>query len=101
MRDMAKRLHYLTTNREQFGRDLSGLDTSWMDQAACRGVDPGLFFPERGARAAFDRIRAICETCPVQVECLEYALEINTQHGFWGGKSERERRRMRRERKAS
>ena len=27
----------------------ANLDTSWQDEANCLGVDPDLFFPERGA----------------------------------------------------
>ena len=66
--------------------------------AACRGKDPDLWFPERGddTRPA----KAICATCPddVNAACLEFALEHGETFGLWGGKSERQRRRIRRER---
>src|SRR6266511_746616 len=42
------------------------------------------------ARAA----KRICQTCVVQVECLEYALANDERFGIWGGMSERERRRL-------
>jgi WhiB family redox-sensing transcriptional regulator len=35
----------------------------------------------------------------VASECLEYALEHHVDHGVWGGKSERERRRIQRARR--
>lgn len=66
----------------------------WQEAAACRGLDPELFFPDRGESVA--AIKAICAECPVQAECLTYALDHRILHGFWGGKSERERRSLRR-----
>ena len=68
----------------------------WTARAACRGIDPGLFYPARGesTREAKD----ICAGCLVRVECLDYALTAGEKFGIWGGKSERERRRIRRHR---
>jgi WhiB family transcriptional regulator, redox-sensing transcriptional regulator len=64
----------------------------WYERAACRGRDADCFFPEKGGstRAA----KRICQTCIVQVECLEYALANDERFGIWGGMSERERRRL-------
>ena len=71
-------------------------DRTWVDRAACRGMGPGLFHPELGedTRPA----KEVCQGCPVKAECYAYSLEINTHHGIWGGKSERERRGNRPER---
>lgn len=66
----------------------------WMNGALCAQVDSELFFPEhqgKSPRAA----KRICAVCPVQAECLEYALQHREQFGVWGGTTERERRRMR------
>ena len=65
----------------------------WMVRAACRGLDPDLFFPVRGEdlRAA----KAVCATCDVRDECLDYALRTHETCGVWGGTSERQRRRLR------
>lgn len=68
----------------------------WDKFANCLGVDPDLFYPERGAstRAA----KEVCRACVVRDDCLEYALKNGERFGIWGGMSERERRRIRRQR---
>lgn len=71
-------------------------ELAWQDYGNCRGADADLFFPERGASTR--RAKAICDGCSVQVECLDYALSHGEKFGIWGGLSERERRRVRRER---
>ena len=71
-------------------------DRSWQVEANCLGVDPDLFFPERGASTR--EAKAVCRGCVVQNECLEYALVNGEKFGIWGGLSERERRRIRRQR---
>ncbi|MGH8936667.1 MAG: WhiB family transcriptional regulator [Acidimicrobiia bacterium] len=66
--------------------------------AACRDSDPNLFFPVGTTGFALDQIelaKAICRQCPVQDECLQYALETNQESGVWGGFAEDERRRLR------
>ena len=73
----------------------------WMTNAACLGCDPDMFFPARGESWIWRDAIAVCETCPVRVECLEFALDHNEKVGIWGGYTERQRRRMRRERAAS
>lgn len=70
---------------------------AWMERGACRGVDGELFFPDRGASTR--EAKAVCRGCPVQAECLAYAMNMNEKHGIWGGLSERERRRLRRGRR--
>lgn len=68
----------------------------WMARGNCIGVDPDLFYPERGASTR--EAKAVCRACDVQPECLEYALATREKFGIWGGLSERERRRIRRRR---
>src|SRR5206468_8036062 len=70
--------------------------TGWQDQANCMGVDPDLFFPERGASTR--EAKEVCRGCVVREDCLEYALANGEKFGIWGGMSERERRRIRRAR---
>ena len=69
---------------------------SWQAFANCLGVDPDLFFPERGASTK--EAKQVCQSCVVREECLEYALANGEKFGIWGGLSERERRRIRRQR---
>ena len=66
----------------------------WQERANCLGVDPDLFFPERGASTR--EAKGVCKGCEVRLECLEYALAHGEKFGIWGGLSERERRRVRR-----
>ena len=71
-------------------------DLSWQDKASCSGADADLFFPERGASTR--QAKAICGECEVRVECLEFALQHSEKFGIWGGLSERERRKIRKQR---
>ena len=71
-------------------------ERGWQDQANCLGADPNLFFPEQGASTR--EAREICRGCVVRMDCLEYALANGEKFGIWGGLSERERRRLRRQR---
>ena len=68
----------------------------WQERANCLGVDPELFFPERGASTR--EAKSVCAGCAVRLDCLEYALRNHEKFGIWGGLSERERRRLRRRR---
>lgn len=88
----------------------------WKDDAKCRGeykpsyngesnYDP--WFPEKGRSASYNArvAKAICNgedglpECPVKYQCREYALQRNEKFGIWGGMSEQERARIRRNRK--
>ncbi len=69
---------------------------AWQRQANCMGVDPDLFFPERGASTR--EAKEVCRGCVVREDCLEFALTNGEKFGIWGGMSERERRRIRRRR---
>jgi WhiB family redox-sensing transcriptional regulator len=68
----------------------------WYAKASCMGVDPDLFFPERGASTR--EAKNVCKECPVKGQCLDYALKTGERFGIWGGTSERERRKLRRKR---
>ena len=73
----------------------------WHEAAACRYVSPALFFSPDGERCAEKTAReahakAVCDGCPVRLACLAYALSVPIKHGTWGGLTEDERRRARR-----
>lgn len=70
----------------------------WREQAACRTVDPDLFFPIGTTGAALvqiDAAKRVCEACPSKAACLEFALATNQEAGVWGATSEEERRGLR------
>lgn len=69
----------------------------WRDLGACRGLDPEVFFPETDDEA--DVAKNICDGCDVRVACLEHALASREKVGVWGGTTERERRRIVRQRR--
>jgi WhiB family redox-sensing transcriptional regulator len=69
--------------------------TTWRDEALCAQTDPEAFFPEKGGSTR--EAKRICQTCDVRRECLEFAIQNDERFGIWGGMSERERRRLRRE----
>ncbi len=68
----------------------------WQLRANCMGVDPELFFPERGSSTR--EAKEVCRGCVVSEDCLEFAIANGEKFGIWGGMSERERRRVRRAR---
>jgi WhiB family redox-sensing transcriptional regulator len=75
---------------------------SWVLRAACRGVDPEFFFPPNGNENRFAKAIKICSTCPVQAQCLELTMRLDDRDDAWGifgGKTPRERRIMREERR--
>jgi WhiB family redox-sensing transcriptional regulator len=72
--------------------------TSWLDRAACRDVDPEIFFPiGRGMLAERQAIQAkvVCQRCPVRPECLKWAQFHASGDGVWAGFDADERRALR------
>jgi WhiB family redox-sensing transcriptional regulator len=74
------------------------MDAEWMVDGKCRELPPSVFFPSDGLGVQV--AQRICADCPVADACLEYALANRIDHGVWGGRSERERRRILRARRA-
>lgn len=68
---------------------------TWQADALCAQTDPEAFFPEKGGSTR--EAKRICDSCDVRAACLDYALENDERFGIWGGLSERERRKLRRE----
>jgi WhiB family redox-sensing transcriptional regulator len=72
----------------------------WFADAACRDSDTAVFFPASDRDA--DEAKAICATCPVREECLEYSLATRPADGVFGGLTPVERHRLiRRRQKAA
>ncbi|GGX57622.1 WhiB family transcriptional regulator [Streptomyces fructofermentans] len=73
--------------------------SDWRQSAACRTVDPDLFFPIGSTGPALFQVqeaKAVCRGCPVREECLKWALETGQAIGVWGGTTEAERRTLKR-----
>lgn len=72
---------------------------NWRMHAACRDEDPDLFFPIGTTGPALvqtEEAKTVCRGCPVQEQCLRWALENNQDAGVWGGLGENERRALKR-----
>ena len=73
------------------------MEQRWREHAACQGLDPELFYPFEDDEAV--AAKAVCAVCPVNIACLEFALAGREKDGVWGGATERERRRLVRQRR--
>jgi WhiB family transcriptional regulator, redox-sensing transcriptional regulator len=72
---------------------------AWLDQAACRELDPERFFPESGEHTKAAEAKAICGSCEVRDQCLELAVKaaggLDVDHGVFGGTLPAERSQLR------
>ena len=74
----------------------------WMyEQPLCAEVGAGLFFIEdkdenvSGKRLdGYVEAKRICSRCPHLTQCAEWAIK-NEDHGYWGGLSPDERKKIR------
>lgn len=60
-------------------------DRDWMINAACREHPPDDWFPHTKDKHGQRHATRICETCPVRVECANYAQQTGATHGIWAG----------------
>ena len=70
----------------------------WRTKSACLESDPELFFPIGTTGMAVEQIEValrICGGCAVARECLDFALATNQDSGIWGGRTEEDRRKLR------
>jgi WhiB family transcriptional regulator, redox-sensing transcriptional regulator len=73
----------------------------WRSVGLCRGSDTMVFYPPSEDDSLAEEAKAICAICAVRKPCLEFALTSREKHGVWGGLTERERRRVLRQRRRS
>jgi len=80
---------------------------TWLSQAKCRGLPGNLFYAEyQHNNSQVQEAKSVClgthpdhpGRCPVLEACLDYAIANGERYGVWGGTSERERRRIKRQR---
>lgn len=70
-------------------------------QAACRGEDPELFFPDRASnQTTVLAAKAVCHRCPLLWPCQAFGLDDSSLQGIFGGLTGMDRRRVRRDRAA-
>jgi len=72
----------------------------WRHSALCQDEDPELFFPIGNIGPSLRQVEAaknVCRRCSVADDCLSWAMDTGQDSGIWGGKSEDERRMIRRE----
>jgi WhiB family transcriptional regulator, redox-sensing transcriptional regulator len=74
-------------------------EPTWRTRGACQGLDPAIFYPDFEDDA--EEAKSICTECGVRIACLEYALASREKDGVWGGATEKERRRIIRQRRRS
>ena len=72
----------------------NGIRPDWHDDAACRAMGADLFFSERGDIRWVAKAKAVCATCDVVEECLQWAIDTGSRHGVFGGLTPRERQGM-------
>ena len=62
-------------------------------EGICAQTDPEIFFPDRN-NPTWHLAKRVCKGCPVQMQCLEWALRNNENFGVWGGMTPQERLRL-------
>jgi WhiB family redox-sensing transcriptional regulator len=71
----------------------------WRAKAACREVDPELFFPQVGQTPQATRAKQVCADCQVRAACLHSALggplATDDRYGIFAATTPRERQRLR------
>lgn len=73
--------------------------------AACTTVpDREIFFPEPGDPEnprKIKKAKEACAGCPYLAECFAYAVMSEDEQGIWGGTTEYERKKLRRNRRST
>lgn len=63
---------------------------AWMKDARCASAAVDDFYSD--AEESIEYAKRHCEDCPVRLECLRHAFEMDEQWGIWAGYTARERR---------
>ena len=89
----------MTGHNVRISKYSDGIPGEWTLIAACREIDPDIFFPRIRDKRAKKIAVSICNSCPVVSECLRHALQVQSEsvfglQGIWGGTNELDRKRM-------
>ena len=78
-------------------------EMSWRLRGACNGLEASIFYPSDDDDDPLEtnalEAKEVCASCRVRVSCLEHALASHERDGVWGGATERERRKIIRQRR--
>jgi len=55
----------------------------WQFEGNCKPEDDKIFFSELPSKVA--KAKLICSACPVQKQCLDFAISNNIEEGIFGG----------------
>jgi WhiB family redox-sensing transcriptional regulator len=67
------------------------VDPIW-EEAACRFADPEIFFNlDAGSQS---RAIAVCDSCPIRIECFNFARDEKLEYGIFGGFTAEERKKI-------
>ena len=74
---------------------------AWREQALCHNYPTTFFFPDPGHADQGTAAKQVCVRCPVQSDCLTWALDNRaaTAFGIWGNTTANERDQIRRTRR--
>ena len=81
------------SDRPEVGPKHNELDQSnWMDEAACKGRTDEMFPRSHKDISYIAPARAICDSCPVIVQCKAYALQFPAadMQGVWAKMTSRQ-----------
>jgi len=68
--------------------------STWRSLAACQGFPLDSFFPEGAGAKVSAEVREACQRCPVQPQCLDWAVHFE-HDGFWAGTGSYQRKQLR------
>ena len=80
---------------------VKGFSLTWQQSGSCRSGMATDFYPPMHTERKHERLarerraKSVCASCPVQSECLEYAVSVDERYGIWGGLNQDERRFLR------
>jgi WhiB family redox-sensing transcriptional regulator len=60
------------------------MSIDWQNEAACRFSDVDTFMAEHNS-VLTEKALSVCQACRVIDRCLEYALNLPSPYGVWGG----------------
>lgn len=68
----------------------------WADKGECRKLDPEIFFDDGDSDFPNLVASAACDRCPIQHECLKWAMDTKEKYGIWGNTTPRQREKLHR-----